>query len=61
MHGNTVQSSAAPKIIDGSVYVPLRSIWEGLGVDIQWDNKSKTVYVNSDPQFKSEVGTRIQN
>lgn len=57
VHGNIVQSSAAPKIIDGSVYVPLRSISEGLGVDIQWDNKSKTVYVNSDPQFKAETGS----
>jgi len=57
VHGNIIQSNATPRIIDGSVYVPLRSISEGLGVDIQWDNKSKTVYVNSDPQFKSEAGS----
>jgi len=57
IHGNMIQSSAAPKIIDGSVYVPLRLISEGLGADIQWDNKSKSVYVNSDPQFKMETSS----
>ncbi|KGP81977.1 MULTISPECIES: copper amine oxidase N-terminal domain-containing protein [Paenibacillus] len=58
IHGNDIKSgSTAPKLIDGSVYVPLRTISEGLGVDIQWDNKNKTVHVNSDPQFKSETGS----
>lgn len=57
VHGNRVESSAAPKIINGSVYVPLRSISEGLGADIQWDNRSKAVYVNSDVQFKAESGS----
>ena len=50
-----VQTSTQPKIIDGSVYVPLRAISEGLGVNIQWDNKNKNVYVDSDPNFKSET------
>ncbi|MDR6726060.1 hypothetical protein J2W91_004566 [Paenibacillus amylolyticus] len=54
VHGNTIQSSATPKLIDGSVYVPLRAISDGLGANIQWDNKSKTVYVNSDPKFDGE-------
>lgn len=58
IHGNDIKSSStAPKLIDGSVYVPLRTISEGLGVDIQWDNKNKTVHVNSDPQFKAETGS----
>ncbi|MCG7378846.1 copper amine oxidase N-terminal domain-containing protein [Paenibacillus sp. ACRSA] len=58
IHGNQINSSStAPKLIDGSVYVPLRTISEGLGVDIQWDNINKTVYVNSDPQFKAETGS----
>lgn len=57
IHGNAVQSSAAPKIIDGSVYVPLRAISDGLGANINWDNKSKSVYVNSDPNFKGETSS----
>lgn len=53
IHGNEIKSSTAPKMINDSVYVPLRTISEGLGVNIQWDNKKKTVYVNSDPNYKS--------
>ena len=54
VNSNQVKTSSQPKIIDGSVYVPIRAISEGLGVDIQWNNKSKTVYVESDPNFKLE-------
>ncbi|MGW8958515.1 stalk domain-containing protein [Paenibacillus sp. NPDC055715] len=57
VHGHSVESGAAPKIINGSVYVPLRAISDGLGADIQWDNKSKSVYVNSDPNFEREVSS----
>lgn len=57
IHGNEIKSSTAPKLIDGSVYVPLRTISEGLGVDIKWDNKNKTVYVNSDLQFKPKISS----
>ncbi|OXM12988.1 copper amine oxidase N-terminal domain-containing protein [Paenibacillus herberti] len=59
VHGNLVKTDAAPKIINGTVYVPLRAISEGLGVDIQWDNKKKTVYVNSDPNFQKETSTDL--
>lgn len=55
VNSNQVKSSIQPKIIDGSVYVPLRTISEGLGVNIQWDNKNKSVFVDSDPNFKSEA------
>lgn len=54
VNSNQVQTGIQPKIIDGSVYVPIRAIAEGFDVDIQWDNKSKTVYVDSDPNFKLE-------
>ncbi|WP_405106654.1 copper amine oxidase N-terminal domain-containing protein [Paenibacillus sp. FSL K6-1217] len=55
VNGNQVKSSIQPKIIGGSVYVPIRAVSEGLGVDIQWDNKAKNVYVDSDPNFKMET------
>lgn len=57
VNSNQVKSSTQPKIIDGSVYVPLRTISEGLGINIQWDNKNKSVYVDSDPNFKSETSS----
>ncbi|QUL55513.1 copper amine oxidase N-terminal domain-containing protein [Paenibacillus tritici] len=55
VNGNQVKSSLQPKIIDGSVYIPIRAVSEGLGADIQWDNKAKNVYVDSDPNFKMET------
>jgi len=54
VNNNQVKTSIQPKIINGSVYVPIRTLSEGLGINIQWDNKSKTVYVESDPNFKLE-------
>ncbi|MEW4372283.1 stalk domain-containing protein [Paenibacillus kandeliae] len=54
VHSNAIQTSTPPQIINGSVYVPLRTIADSLGVAVQWDNKRKHVYVNSDPTFTSE-------
>lgn len=57
VNGNQVKTNTPPKIINGAVYVPLRAVSEGLGVDIQWDNKMKQVYVDSDPNFKMETSS----
>ncbi|MBY9077427.1 copper amine oxidase N-terminal domain-containing protein [Paenibacillus sp. HN-1] len=54
VNGNQVKTSLQPKIIDGSVFVPIRAISDGLGASIQWNNANKTVYVDSDPDFKME-------
>lgn len=51
VNSNQVSTTTPPKIINGSVYVPIRAISEGLGMSIEWDNKSKSVYVNSEPNF----------
>lgn len=52
VNSNQVKTSSLPKIIDGIVYVPIRAISDGFGANIQWDNKNKIVYVDSDPNFK---------
>ncbi|MDQ0194385.1 copper amine oxidase N-terminal domain-containing protein [Paenibacillus wynnii] len=57
VNSNQVITSTPAKIINGFVYVPLRAISEGLGVEIQWDNQSKTVYVDSDPRFEREISS----
>lgn len=57
IHGNVIESKTKPVIIDGTVYVPLRTISEGLGATIEWDNKSKTVYVNSDSNYIFQSGS----
>lgn len=54
VNNNQVKTSTQPKIIDGNVYVPIRAISDGFGTPISWDNKTKTVYINSDPNFKQE-------
>lgn len=43
LDGDTMQFSVDPRIIDGSTMVPLRSIFEALGADVKWDQKTQTV------------------
>ena len=40
-------SDVASKIINDRTYVPLRLISNALGIGIEWDNPSRTVYVDS--------------
>lgn len=40
-------TSASPQNINGRVYVPLRVVSEGLGNDVEWDNSTRTVLINS--------------
>lgn len=54
VNGNQVKIQTQLKIINGTVYVPIRAISEGFDASIQWDNRSKTVYVDSDPNFGME-------
>lgn len=55
VNGNEIKTNVQPKIINGSVYVPLRAISEGFGANISWNNTTKSLYVNSDPNFKNEL------
>ncbi len=43
-----VVSDVAPRIIDSRTFVPLRLISNGLGIEVEWDNSTRTVIVNSD-------------
>lgn len=38
----------APVIIDGSTYLPLRAIAGALGLDVDWDAASSSVYLSTD-------------
>lgn len=42
--GNTVE----PFIIDGTTYLPIRAIANALGLDVAWDNTTKTATLTSD-------------
>src|SRR5690554_2144635 len=44
---DAVVSDVAPRIIEGRTFVPLRLISNGLGIDVSWDNSTRTVLVDS--------------
>ena len=45
---NVVGAPVYPIIYNGSTYLPLRSAAELMGIDIGWDNETKTVYLEED-------------
>lgn len=52
LKGNQFYTNPNPITIDGRVMVPLRSIFEGLGYKLQWDNSEKKVTgINENGEF----------
>ena len=47
LDGREIRSDVPPIIIDGRTMVPLRAISEGLGMDVQWDDKNYRVLISS--------------
>jgi N-acetylmuramoyl-L-alanine amidase len=47
LNGQLLKSDVNPQIINQFTVVPVRTISEGLGYQIEWDNATKTVTVNS--------------
>ncbi|TJX12855.1 copper amine oxidase N-terminal domain-containing protein [Tissierella creatinini] len=48
INGQEVTLDAAATIVNGSTLVPVRFIAETLGANVNWDNNSRSVLVNSD-------------
>lgn len=46
--GITLSSDVPPQIINGRTLVPVRAIFENLGANINWDDKTKTVTATTD-------------
>lgn len=44
-NGNVVD----PFIVDGTTYLPVRAVGEALGLDVNWDGETKTVYIGEIP------------
>lgn len=51
INGNAIKLSKQPFIYDGAVYVPLRDISNGLGMEASWDDNTKTVKLTSNGSF----------
>lgn len=47
VNGTSIELAAPAKIINGSTYVPVRFVAESLGAEVNWDNNTKSVLVNS--------------
>ncbi len=45
--GNDVYSDVSPMLINDRLYLPLRAVSEGLGLDVKWDGETKTAFINS--------------
>lgn len=43
---NNKEINSEAKMIDGSIYVPVRAVSESMGADVQWDAQSKTAFVS---------------
>lgn len=56
-------SDIAPRIVNERTFVPLRLVSNGLGIGIYWDEKSRTVYINSNEktEFVSFSDIRINS
>ncbi len=47
-----IECDNPPKMIDGSVYIPLRTMAEAMGATVAWDGTSKTVVIVYDTTIK---------
>jgi hypothetical protein len=47
VNGNTISSDAAPVIINGRVYVPVRTVAQALNCQVAWDATTQTVTITS--------------
>lgn len=47
INNNTYHAEPSPEIKNGRVYVPLRTISEGLGFEVQWNKDSRSVSILS--------------
>ncbi|MDR1246227.1 MAG: copper amine oxidase N-terminal domain-containing protein [Clostridiales Family XIII bacterium] len=43
-------ASVEPFTVNGTTYLPVRAIAEALGMDVNWDNSAKSVYIGAPPE-----------
>ncbi len=54
-----IELDVPAKIINGSTMVPARFVAESLGAEVDWDNNTKSVLVNSDYPYGKYKVTRV--
>lgn len=59
INGNPVELDVAARIINESTLVPVRFIAESLGAEVDWNNETQTVLIQSDYQIKTYKVVRV--
>jgi len=49
-----------PFVMDGRTFLPVRGIAEALGVEVEWDNDTQTVYIGGTAQNNYVVGEIVR-
>ena len=55
LNGSTITSASLngevnePFIVDGRIYLPLRTLYDALGQHVEWDDATKSVYIGARP------------
>ncbi|MGF7031136.1 hypothetical protein J2T17_002042 [Paenibacillus mucilaginosus] len=49
VNGKAVELAVAPKLLEGSTYVPLRFVGEATGRDVEWLDRIRTVRIQTSP------------
>lgn len=52
--GGEIQAEAAPRIINGSIFAPVRAVAENLGAAVTWNQKENTVNITGNHGIFSE-------
>ena len=61
LNGEVKANDVSPQIIENRTMVPLRYIAENLGVDIKWDNTTKTIEMSLEDQVLTmRIGEEIE-
>lgn len=59
VNNKKVELDVPAKIVNGSTLVPARFVAESLGAEVDWDNNTKSVLVNSDYPYGKYKVTRV--
>lgn len=61
VNGQQKANDTAAKIVNGKTFLPIRSVIEAFGADIEWDQDAKTVVITTTPVDAKKLFTEANN
>lgn len=61
INGTNQNIDAPAQVINGKTYLPIRSVLEAVGAEVEWDNSSKSVVVEKNSNNESVIDTENKN